>query len=760
MCPKRPPVGGIKCYRCGNNTHDASQCRFKNYVCHRCKKRGHISRVCRAPRGGAGGGASISGQPTHQVEPGEVEGPDMDDLILRVNSVGRSVVKPYMAVLEINGKPLKMEVDTGAAVTLISQATLRALFPQAELQKSTLTLHTYTTESLGVVGQLEVKVRHRGYEGNHTLYVVRGKGPSLLGRNWLSHIQLDWAKIRRVHSQDVHSAVEELLDKYNDVFTNTPGVMTKHTAHLSLKQGEQPVFRRAHSVPFALRAKVGRELDRLEENGIIRRVEHAEWAAPIVPVIKDDGSLRICGNYKLSINPYLNVDQYPLPTPADLMASITGGKHFSKLDLCAAYQQMPLDAESAKLVSINTHQGLYQFTKLPFGVSSAPAIFQRAMDSILQGLPQVICYLDDILVTGATAKEHLENVEEVLHRLKDSGVTLKREKCSFFEESVEYLGRVVDAEGIHTSRRKLQAVLDAPEPKNINQLRSVLGMINYYSQFIPDLSTLLKPLYSLLKANQPWEWSEECRRGLVEVKRLLTSPPVLAHYDPEVPLVLAADASAFGLGAVLSHRWPDGTERPIAFASRTLNPSEENYPQVEKEALALVFGVKKFHKYVYGREFTLVTDHQPLTTIFGPKRGIPTLAAARMQRWALLLSAYTYNIQYRSTKVHAKADGLSRVPLPSNKQEDARLHQLKGDLHLPVQAAEVAVATRRDPLLSKLMHCCKQGPRTVPEELVVYGRKREELTTEGTASCGARGWWYHQNFATEYYMNFIRDIPG
>ena len=249
---------------------------------------------------------------------------------------------------------------------------------------------------------MEMIVKHRGYKGTQVLYVVSGKGPSLLGRNWLSHIQLDWAKIKRVHTEDVQVVVEKLLDKYREVVKDTPGVMTKHSAHLSLKQGVQPVFRRSHSVPFALRDKVGRELDRLEENGIIRRVEHAEWAAPIVPVNKDDGSLRICGNYKLSINPYLNIDRYPLPIPADLMASVTGGKRFSKLDLRAAYQHMPLDTESAKLVTINTHQGLYQYTKLPFGVSSAPAIFQRAMDSILQGLPHVICYWDDILVTGVT----------------------------------------------------------------------------------------------------------------------------------------------------------------------------------------------------------------------------------------------------------------------------------------------------------------------------------------------------------------------
>ena len=306
------------------------------------------------------------------------------------------------------------------------------------------------------------------------------------------------------------------------------------------------------------------------------------------------------------------------------MASLTGGKQFTKLDLRSAYQQMPLDAESAKLVTINTHQGLYEYTKLPFGVSSAPAIFQRSMDSILQGLPQVICYLDDILITGKSEGEHIKNLEEVLKRFKEHGITLKKDKCVFFQKSVEYLGRVVDAQGIRTSERKVQAVREAPAPENIQELRSVLGMINYYGKFIPNLSTLLHPLHNLLKANQPWKWSAECQQVFQKVKHCLTQAPVLVHHNPDLPLVLAADASAYGLGAVISHRWADGTEKPIAFASRTLNSSERNYPQVEKEALGLVFGIKKYHEYVYGRRFTLITDHQPLTAILGPKRGIPT----------------------------------------------------------------------------------------------------------------------------------------
>ena len=327
----------------------------------------------------------------------------------------------------------------------------------------------------------------------------------------------------------------------------------------------------------------------------------------------------------------------------------------------------------------------------------------------------------------------MRNLEEVLRRLKEHGITLKREKCFFFKDAVQYLGRVIDAKGIHTSRAKLQAVLDAPSPTNVRELRSVLGMINYYIKFLPDLSTLLHPLHSLLRANRRWVWSEACQRAFTEVKQRLTRAPVLAHYDPDVPLVLAADASAYGLGAVISHQWADGTERPIAFASRTLSSSERNYPQVEKEALSLIFGIRKFHQYVYGRSFTLVTDHQPLTTIFGPKRGIPTLAAARMQRWALLLSGYTYNIRYRSTLAHANADGLSRVPLPAVElEESTSVHHLVEDLPMPVLASEITTATRVDAKLSKVLMCCQKGwPPKPSEGLEAFWRKRDELTTEG-----------------------------
>lgn len=266
--------------------------------------------------------------------------------------------------------------------------------------------------------------------------------------------------------------LNQLTEKYAEVFQPELDTFKKFQAHLHLKEGARPIFLRPRSVLFALKESLERELERLEQNGTLCRAECSEWASPIVPVPKKDGTLRICGDYKVSLNGALQVDQYLLPRPSDL---------FTMLDLSAAYQQLSLDAESRKLVTINTHKGLFQFTRLSFGVASAPAVFQRTMDTVLQGIPQVICYIDDILVTGKTEAEHLSNLE-VLKNMLEHGVCVKKEKCQFLQDSVEYLGHRIDAQGVHTSEKKLKAIVEAPKPRNVQELRSFLGLLQLLCQ--------------------------------------------------------------------------------------------------------------------------------------------------------------------------------------------------------------------------------------------------------------------------------------
>ena len=298
-----------------------------------------------------------------------------------------------------------------------------------------------------------------------------------------------------------------------------------------------------------------------------------------------------------------------------------------------AYQQFVLDEESKKYTTINTEKGLYQYNCLPFGVSVAPAIFQRIMENILQGLPKVCVYIDDILVTGQTEAEHLQNLHKVLTRIEEAGVRLKRDKCKFLMESVEFLGHVISAEGVLPNKKKVEAVLAAPTPKDVSQVRSFLGLMIYYGKFLPNLSSVLAPLYRLLHKAVKWRWhKEEEEDSFREAKELLISTKLLVHFDPDKELILTCDASPYGVGAVLAHKEKDGTERPISYASRSLAMAERKYSQLDKEGLAIIFAVKRFHQYLYGQKFIIHSDHKPLQHIFGNNRPVPAMASARIQR--------------------------------------------------------------------------------------------------------------------------------
>uniref|UniRef100_A0A8C6WE53 ribonuclease H n=1 Tax=Neogobius melanostomus TaxID=47308 RepID=A0A8C6WE53_9GOBI len=285
------------------------------------------------------------------------------------------------------------------------------------------------------------------------------------------------------------------------------------------------------------------------------------------------------------------------------------------------------------------------------------------MEGLVAGIPNVTVYLDDILLTGRSDQEHLETLSEVLRRLQEAGLRLKRNKCAFMEREGEFLGHKVDASGLHPLPNKVMAIEQAPAPTNVTELKSYLGLLNYYNRFLPNLSTLLAPLHRLLRKDTPWSWQEEQERAFEESKKLIQSSEVLVHYDSHKDLILACDASPYGVGAVLSHRMSNGQERPIGFMSRTLTSAESNYSQLDKEGLAVMFGIQCFHKYLYGGRFVISTDHKPLLSLFSEMKAVPQMASPRIQRWAVTLRAYEYEIVYKPGKYHSNADALSRLPL-------------------------------------------------------------------------------------------------
>ena len=337
------------------------------------------------------------------------------------------------------------------------------------------------------------------------LLVVAGTGPSLLGRDWLQHIKLNWSILNHV-SQTINPSLDSIIAKHAAVFDPKLGLIKGATAKIHVDQSATPQFCKARSVPYALHGRIEQELACLEQCGIIERVEFSDWATPVVPVFKQDGSVRLCGDYKLTVSCVAKLDTYPLPRIDDLFASLAGGQQFSKLDLAHAYQKIALEEASKKYVLINTHKGFYQYNRLPFGVASAPSIFQKTMEGILQGIEHVMVYIDDILVTGRTEAEHLQTLQNVLARLQKAGVRLKKSKCIFMLSSVEYLGHRISAAGLHSTEEKVKAIREAPTPTSLTQLGSFLGIINYYSKFRPHLSTMLAPLYKLLQRIQTWHW--------------------------------------------------------------------------------------------------------------------------------------------------------------------------------------------------------------------------------------------------------------
>ncbi|KAG7304206.1 hypothetical protein JYU34_011144 [Plutella xylostella] len=522
-------------------------------------------------------------------------------------------------------------------------------------------------------------------------------------------------------------------------------MFNKHTIQIKVKPDAQLKFFKPRPVPLALKAKVEDELKRLVDLGILEKVEHSEVATPIVPVLRPDGNVRICGDFSVTLNKMLYMDDYPLPRIDDLFSKLHGGEQFSKLDLSRAYNQLVLD-ESKHLTCINTHKGLYRYNRLVFGLRNAPFIFQKTMENLLGDIDGICIFLDDILCTGENRKIHSERLEMVLKRLEDAGLRLKPDKCELFKDSVEYLGFVIDKHGLHKSDKKVEAIIQCKCPSNVSELKSFLGMVNYYRCFVPNTSSVLSPLHLLLQKGVKWEWGEEQNKAFCKIKSELASERVLAHYNPAYETIVTSDAGPSGLGAVLAQRQPDGSERVIAYASRSLGKAECNYAQIQKEATSIVFAIKKFHHYLYGRStpFTLRTDHKPLLTIFGSKKGVPELAANRLQRYALFLTAYNFKIEYVKSENNV-ADFLSRAisnhseSNTNTKDRTLYINFITDAMLKPVTMRDIQLETAKDTELTKVIGFIKNGwpKKSNDETMKPYFLCRLQLSLEN--GCILRG---------------------
>lgn len=614
--------------------------------------------------------------------------------------------KPYTVMAQVNGRKISFELDTGSKLSVISLDYYNNNLCDLPIISNDISLYSYVGSVIEPVGFVSVHVvigEHSA--GNLKLYIVKNGGPPLLGRSWLTKLKIHKIIIDEfLLKLNKNNLVELLQREFPTVFASGLGTCTKKFTLKLLDKN--PVFIKARPLPLALRKPVERELERLEAEGTIRKVEYSDYGTPIVPVIKKNGEIRICGDYKVTVNPKLMREPYPLPRIEELFAALSGGEQFSKIDLTHAYQQLFLEEESQACTAITTHIGTFVYNRTPFGLTCIPEKFQKFMEQTVKGLKGVAVFIDDIACTGMTRGEHINNLKALLSRLREVGLRIKLDKCVFMQDSITYVGFVIDKHGLHPDENKIKAIVDAPRPKDVTQLKSFLGMVNYYAKFISNLSSILYPLHMLLRKNAEWIWSSDCDDSFNKVKKAISGSKVLVHYNPELPLVLAVDSSSYGIGSVLSHRYPNGEERPICFASRTLNSAERAYSQLDKEALAIISGVLKHHQYLYGRPFIIKTDHKPLTFIFGPKFGLPQTAASRLQRYATKLAAYDFTIEFVKSKDNYNVDALSRLPLPHERNLKSELDTVSYinyvEQSIPIRAKDVANQTHEDDVLKNI----------------------------------------------------------
>ena len=449
-------------------------------------------------------------------------------------------------------------------------------------------------------------------------------------------------------------------------------------------------------------------------------VKYSVWSAPIVCVKKSDGSVRICVDFKVSVNPWLSKIHYQLPLISEMYSRLSGCTVFVKLDLKSAFNQLPLSVSSRQYTTISTPFGLYQYTVLPFGLTTAPALFQRVIDQILCGLERTAGYLDDILVGGIDLADLHRNLQAVMHRLDEFNVTLNLPKCVWLATSVCYLGHVISGDGITPDPRKLDALAQASAPRDVKSLRSFLGFVNYYCSFVPHLAEVLHPLHELLKKGSEWSWTAAQEDSYQRIKAILQQAPVLIPFDPGSPVVLITDASDYGIGAILAHRITvSGSQQvqdvPIAFALRHLSSAEMRYSQIEKEALSIIFGMRNFHHFLFGIRFTLVTDHKPLPKVLGPAEGVPKYAANRLTRWALTLAEYDYAME-AVPSARMLADFFSREPSPCGPDPEelsweravSAVYQVQLE-ECPLTPDQIRRATRRDATLQQVSRFILSG---------------------------------------------------
>ena len=754
---KRPRTMIKNCKYCGKE-HFQGRCPAYNRQCGKCGKYNHFASVCMSkPR-----------QNVRQINRNEQNNEDddfeyllsslstnnshhsaqkQDDLVSKPDSEntseeffisninGKSDENRWEVSLNTCGTDVSYMLDTGAQVNVLPEKVYRTLTKRPRLSPTKAKLTAYDGGNIPVQGKC---ITHINQGSNKTVpvqfFVVKTEAFPIIGLKTCEQLNL----IKRVYKLDV--GYDSMLENY-DVFGDLGCLPEEY--HIHVDPTIKPVVHPARRVPFALRDKLKSELDRMTLLGVIEKVEKpTDWVNSIVVVEKPNGDIRICLDPK-DLNRAIKREFSQMPTTEEITSQMSGAKLFSKLDASAGYWQMKLDEPSSDLLAFNTPFGRYKFKRLPFGVHCASEIFSKRISELLNGLEGVAHIQDDIIIWGNGKEQHDNRLRLVLDRIKSCGLKLNRAKCVFGVKEIKYVGHIFSHQGLQVDPSKIEAIVNMPIPQNTSAVHRFLGMITYLGRFIPNLSSKTSELRKLLQKDKVWEWSEKHAHQFRNLQKCITTSPVLQYFNPSLPIKLSVDASKEGLGAVLlqlhNEQW-----RPIAYASRALNSSEQNYSQIEKETLAVVFGTEHFNQYVYGIKFLVESDHKPLQSIF--QRNIDK-APPRIQRMLLRLQKYDIELKFTPGTDIPIADALSRANLPTTSKStlDYQVHLLMSNLPVSEnKLQEIRTATAKDQVLKKVKEFILNGwpdsKKEIPGEVMPYFQFKSELTIipEPTARSAVR----------------------
>ena len=728
---RRCPARGRKCDQCGEIGHFKVKCRKKpSRDLQQGQRQSNNQRGWRdTSRVNERGRKSNTNYVDGEAEAERNPTPDYVFSVGDMSSQRRGIVTIVVGDVQLPN----VLIDSGATCNLLGQGTwewLKSQKVKCQTRKEAKTLFPYgNTEPLPTLGTFTADITSvdTGATCKTDFVVINGDGRSLLCRETAE--KLDLLRVGPTHIVNSVSAEADIKEKYTELFDGVgllKGYELKLNIDDSVKQVAQPVRR----IPFGVREKVERKLDELLESGIIEEVPEGPtgWVSPLVVVPKPDGDVRICVDMRRA-NQAIIRERQPIPTVEEVLQDLNGSTVFSRVDLKWGFHQILSAEESRHVTTFVTHRGLYRYTRLMFGVTSAPEKYQQIIRDVLRGCEGVVNIADDLIIHGQGVEQHDKRLFAVLDRLREAGLTLNEGKCEFRLPRLTFFGHEVTKKGVEPSEEKVAAIRHADRPQNASEARSFLGLVQFVSKFVPDLSSIAEPIQRLTHKNVEFKWGQEQQIAFEKLKELITKADALAYFSINGRTRIVADASPVGLGAVLTQL--QGSEwRVIAYASRRLTDVERRYSQTEKEALALVWACERFNMNVFGREFELETDHKPLEYIYSQK----SKPSARVERWVLRLQAYDFKVVYRPGKTNI-ADALSRlncrVQYDDGERYDFVHAVVENSVPCALTPAEIEKASAEDVELTLIKECVRTGDWSecnvpaylhVKNELCTYGQ--------------------------------------